>query len=357
MTNHLFHERHVSGNAEDNLIVHSAMSQMLALNTQAQCWLAYNVEDVFPGAAKTLDAFERFPPPKKSLHRISQEECMQGGESEVRQTGFSLASSEGVKVDDSGTAHICDGALPTNLRSFWDVLKEDPERSRIFNGAMAFVSNAGYETQDIVDTYDWSSLVHESGAGLLVDVGGGTGCIARAILRKAPGLAAVVQDLSEVIDKTQKSAQHPAYSGERSYFKTPQRLDTFDPVHGRLKYMAHDFFTPQPIHDADAYLLRHVLHDWPDLECLKILTNLVPYIRPGARIIVSEFILPRTNEGFSTEDEKRTWSIDLHMMVLYRSRERDLAEWKELFESLGPSIGKMRLEFVAKHLLCFVREA
>lgn len=43
----------------------------------------------------------------------------------------------------------------------------------------------------------------------------------------------------------------------------------------------HDFFTPQPIQDADLFMLRFVIHDWADREAIKILKNLRAAATPG----------------------------------------------------------------------------
>ena len=59
--------------------------------------------------------------------------------------------------------------------------------------------------------------------------------------------------------------------------------------------MAHDFFTPQPaIPDTNVavYLLRWILHDWPDQYCVKILRALLPGLRDGSRVIVVETLIP-----------------------------------------------------------------
>ena len=59
----------------------------------------------------------------------------------------------------------------------------------------------------------------------------------------------------------------------------------------RISFMAHDFFTPQPI-TADVYFFRFIFHDWPDKYGISILQNLVPALKPGARVLINEFCLP-----------------------------------------------------------------
>ena len=65
--------------------------------------------------------------------------------------------------------------------------------------------------------------------------------------------------------------------------------------HDRVEFMEHDFFKPQPVKGGDAYFLRFILHDWPDQECLEILKNLVPALKNGAKVLISDLVLPEPN--------------------------------------------------------------
>ena len=52
--------------------------------------------------------------------------------------------------------------------------------------------------------------------------------------------------------------------------------------------MTQDFFTLQPIKDADVYFFRAIFHDWPDKYCIQILQNLIPALKTGARVIIQD---------------------------------------------------------------------
>lgn len=72
-----------------------------------------------------------------------------------------------------------------------------------------------------------------------------------------------------------------------------------------VSFMAHDFFVPQSVTGADAYLFRWILHNWSDKYCVRILRALVPALKPGARIILNEHILLSDLGGGSQWKEQR----------------------------------------------------
>lgn len=110
----------------------------------------------------------------------------------------------------------------------------------------------------------------------VVDVGGSHGDVATTLARRYQGFSFVVQDLASTIENTQKAA-------------LPSELQD------RVKFMAHNFFTPQPVQGADAYFFLWIFHNWSDRYCLSIVDNLVPALKPGARVIINEWCLPEPN--------------------------------------------------------------
>jgi len=73
----------------------------------------------------------------------------------------------------------------------------------------------------------------------------------------------------------------------------------------RIDFMAHDFFTEQPV-TSDVYLLRYILHNWLDEYAVKILQQPVPVLKPGARVLINNHLLPEPNTAsLTTEKEVR----------------------------------------------------
>lgn len=58
----------------------------------------------------------------------------------------------------------------------------------------------------------------------------------------------------------------------------------------RIEFQVHDFFQPQPV-SADVYIFRHIFHDWSDADTVRILKNLVPALKNGAKVLVSEGVI------------------------------------------------------------------
>ncbi|RAQ98860.1 putative O-methyltransferase [Stemphylium lycopersici] len=203
---------------------------------------------------------------------------------EPNQTGFSLANQ-------------------TDL-AFYDVLTKEPERARRFGGAMSFFSTGeGYSLRHLTDGYPWATVSF----GTVVDLGGSHGDAAFALARKFPDLHLVVQDLPEVIANANVKAG----------------LD--------VKFLAHNFFEEQPVKGADVYYYRWTLHNWPDQYCIKALRALVPALKPGSRILIIDAVMPPPGT-LPNDLDRKLRAVDSTMLEIGNARERDLAEWKGLFE-------------------------
>lgn len=105
-----------------------------------------------------------------------------------------------------------------------------------------------------------------------VQVGGGKGHVSIVIARKAPDLAFVVQDLPEVVAM-----------GEQ---ELPPDLKS------RFEFLPLDFWESSLVKGADVYLLRSILHDYPDELAIKLFKSIVPSLKHGAKVILCEGVMP-----------------------------------------------------------------
>ncbi|KAL6704153.1 hypothetical protein ACN47E_008713 [Coniothyrium glycines] len=248
------------------VIAHSAASRQIADDALVASWVGANVDDMWPAAEKVVAALAKWP-----------------DAAEANQTGFALANN-------------------TDL-PFYAVLGQDPQRARRFGGAMSFFTTGdGYSLRHLVDGYPWESV----GSGTVVDLGGSHGDAAFALANKYPKLNLVVQELPEVV----------ANSTEQDGLS--------------VRFMAHDFFQPQPVKDADVYLYRWTLHNWPDKHCIDILKALAPSLKHGARVLVMDFVMPPPGV-LPNEMDRKLRAMDLTMLEIGNAKERDLKEWQALF--------------------------
>lgn len=132
----------------------------------------------------------------------------------------------------------------------------------------------------LVNGFPWGSL----GAATIVDVGGSNGAVCIAIAEAHPALKFMVQDRAEVV----QTLKHRS---------VPSALE------GRVEFMAHNFFTPQPV-VADVYLFRYIFHNWPDAYAIKILRHLIPALKPGARVLINDHLLPEPNTASLTAERE-----------------------------------------------------
>jgi hypothetical protein len=183
--------------------------------------------------------------------------------------------------------------------SVFEWYQQNPRRAEIFDGAMTDFSRK--ETEALLAAFDFSGLTP------LVDVGGGRGELLQRVLRANPGLRGVVFDQPHVLEPVTVPAD----------------------LEGRLELVGGDFFASAPA-GADAYLLKHILHDWGDEACRTILRHIRDAMAPGGRVLILEQVIPPGNAPFPGK------LLDLNMLVMTEGgRERTPGEYALLLESAG----------------------
>lgn len=184
----------------------------------------------------------------------------------------------------------------------FEYLGRDPELSARFNNAMTNFS-AGVAPA-VLEVYDFG------GIGVLVDVAGGHGMLLASILRQYPAMRGVLLDVEHVIAGA----------------KAPEALGVAD----RVRKVTGDFFTEVP-RGGDAYIMKHIIHDWDDERAGQILRNIRAALegKPHGKVILIEAVVKPGNEPDLSK------LIDLEMMLLPGGRERTEAEFAVLFERNG----------------------
>jgi C-methyltransferase len=176
-----------------------------------------------------------------------------------------------------------------------------PELAELFNQTMTSVSRL--TDGPVVAGYDFSAYP------TIVDVGGGHGPLLAAILAGAPASRGVLYDLPRVV------ASAPSLLREHK-------------VADRVRIAEGSFFDSVPA-GGDAYILKNVIHDWPDEKAVQILRNVHTAAGPRATVLLVELVIPKHDRDFPGK-----W-VDLEMLLNLGARERTAAEYRDLLGQAG----------------------
>ena len=80
---------------------------------------------------------------------------------------------------------------------------------------------------------------------------------------------------------------------------------------------------------GDAYILSHIIHDWNEDQCLTILGNCRAVMKPGAKLLIVEFVLPEGNEPHFGK------LTDMVMLAIPGGEERTASEYRSLLAKAG----------------------
>ena len=105
----------------------------------------------------------------------------------------------------------------------------------------------------------------------------------------------------------------------------------------RFTFQPHDFFNPNPVKEPDVFLLRLVLHDWPDHDVVTILQQLIPNMGPKSRLLINDVVVPPAGTIHPLR-EKYIRNMDMMMMSMFNSLERSLEDWEELIALADPAL-------------------
>jgi hypothetical protein len=190
----------------------------------------------------------------------------------------------------------------------FEFLAKNPDYSQVFNDAMTALSApvAGAA----IEAYDFSTI------GTLVDIAGGHGEVLMSILKACPNMRGILADVGHVIEGAKPRI---AAAG----------------LGGRCDAVAIDFFKSVPA-GGDAYIMKHIIHDWDDERASLILRNIATAMGAGrGRVILLEMVL----RGDAEPDLGK--SLDIEMLTMPGGRERTADEFKALFARSGFEMTKV----------------
>jgi hypothetical protein len=251
-------------------------------------------------ALASLGVFEEVSP--RVFGQTPASAALQDGP--VRSMALWIAGAFNLRVYANAIHSIKTGesAVPATVGTgIFEHFGSDPQLSKIFNDAMTGFSASVIPA--VLEAYDFA------GIETLVDIAGGHGAVLTAILQKYPSMKGVLFDLDYVIAG---AAARIASQG----------------VADRVTTASGDFFKAVP-RGGDAYIMKHIIHDWYDDRATVILKNIRAVLPKDGRVILIEAVIPTGNEpGFGK-------ILDLEMLVMPGGKERTAEEFERLFAGAG----------------------
>jgi SAM-dependent methyltransferase len=180
--------------------------------------------------------------------------------------------------------------------SFFEHLDRDPEALETFHGAMTGFPHINAQ---LLDVFDFGAR------RCVLDVGGGTGSLVRAVLDAHPHVAGMVLDRPSVIEAAHREGRA-------------------DP---RIGWVAGDFLEAVPA-GADTHVLRFVLSDWSDEDVLRILERSREALPEDGCLLVVDNLRDDAYPSMMA-------ALDLTMLVLTGGRARSAEEYDALLERAG----------------------
>jgi hypothetical protein len=143
----------------------------------------------------------------------------------------------------------------------------------------------------------------------MADIGGGNGSLLTSVLLKYPAMKGILFDLGHVAGRARANVQNAGLGD-------------------RCEVRKGNFFEAFP-GGADAYLMRHIIHDWDDGQSIQILKNCRAAIPPHGRMFLVEAVVPAGNDPSPAKE------LDMAMLIYPGGMERTESEYRELYRAAG----------------------
>ncbi len=183
----------------------------------------------------------------------------------------------------------------------FEFFQKNHEAGKVFNAAMTNFTRSIIPA--VTEVYDFSAITR------LVDIAGGHGLLLAGILKAFPQLRGVLFDLPFVIEGA-------------------GRLLDEEGVSDRVELVQGSFFDSIPA-DADAYMMKHIIHDWDDESSIKILKNIRSAMTKTGKVLIIEMVVPEGNVPGPSK------ALDILMLVMEGGKERTEEGYRKLLEASG----------------------
>jgi precorrin-6B methylase 2 len=181
----------------------------------------------------------------------------------------------------------------------FDYIQAHPEMGPVFDAGMASLN--GYETAAMLDAYDFG------GINVLADLGGGNGSLLCAVLRRYSSMKGILFDLGHVVARAKENLQAAGLAD-------------------RCSVIEGSFFESIPA-GADAYMFRHIIHDWTDDQSMQILGHCRKVIPADGKLLIVDCVVPAGNAPSLSKD------MDITMLTFPGGQERTETQFRSLLKA------------------------
>ena len=183
----------------------------------------------------------------------------------------------------------------------FNYIQAHPELGPVFDAGMTSLNC--YETDAMLEAYDFT------GIDVLADIGGGNGSLLSAVLARYPEIKGILFDLGHVVGRAKEKLKAAG-------------------VAERCTVVQGSFFESIPA-GANAYLLRHIIHDWTDEQCMQILGHCRNVIPTNGKLLIADCVVPAGNARCVSKD------MDMVMMTYPGGQERTENQFRSLLKGSG----------------------
>ncbi|THU85060.1 S-adenosyl-L-methionine-dependent methyltransferase [Dendrothele bispora CBS 962.96] len=258
-----------------------------------------------------------------------------------------LKDAEYTQSGDELTKTVFGQAMNTSL-SFWEFLALPEQQQRQRNFTRALQGFTAMQPADLIfKVLDWPSI---SPAAKVVDVGGGIGTTTTPLIKKYSGYTVVIQDLPHIVEEGKKLYMTEMYE---------------EITRGKLQFQGYNFLNQQPIKDADVFVMKGILHNWPDSYNGIILRNLREAAMSSTKLIIIDYVIPYACQfSHETEDSfeedvnvdaapepllpnygplnDQVYTLDMDMMYYFNAQEHTILQFQQLLAGAGWRLTKCR---------------
>jgi precorrin-6B methylase 2 len=183
----------------------------------------------------------------------------------------------------------------------FEYIPTHPELGPIFDAGMTSINY--YETAAMLDAYKFT------GINVLADIGGGNGSLLSAVLARYPHMQGILFDLGHVVGRAKENLKAAGLAD-------------------RCRVIEGSFFESVPA-GADAYLFRHIIHDWTDEQSIQILRHCRKVIPAHGKLLIADCVVPAGNAPSLAKD------MDIAMLTFPGGQERTEAQFRSLLKASG----------------------